>query len=73
MTAFISNISGFAAYIESLLPTLGRGFLITLKLFIWTLALSLPLGLLVSLIREGVSAKPTDRGFVKVIKAPIRL
>lgn len=72
MTAFISNISGFAAYIESLLPTLGRGFLITLKLFIWTLALSLPLGLLVSLIREGVSAKPTDRGFVKVIKAPIR-
>ena len=72
MTAFISAVSGFAAYIESLLPTLGRGFLITLKLFVWTLALSLPLGLIVSLIREGVSVKPADRGIAKIAKAPVR-
>ena len=72
MTSFISVVQGFAAYIQSLLPTLGKGLVITLKLFVWTLMLSLPLGLIVSLIREGVSVKSADRGFVRIIKAPVR-
>ena len=72
MTSFTSTLTGFAAYIQSLMPTLGKGLVITLKLFVWTLVLSLPLGLIVSLIREGVSVKPTDRGITKIIKAPVR-
>lgn len=59
-------------YIMSLAPTLWKGFQITLKLFVWTLVLSLPLGLLISLIKEGVSAKKSDNGLKMIIKAPIR-
>lgn len=56
----------------SLLPQLLEGLKITLLLFAITLVLSLPLGLLVSLLNESVSEKPTDRTFVKIVKFPIR-
>lgn len=37
-----------------------EGLKITIKLFVVTLVLSLPLGLLISLFKEAVSKRPTD-------------
>lgn len=61
-------------YIIQIMPQLTEGLKITLKLFAVTLVLSLPLGLLVSLLNEAVSKKQTDNFVVKwFIKFPIRL
>lgn len=61
-------------YIISIMPQLLQGLKITLKLFVVTLVLSLPLGLLVSLANEAVQKKPTDNFIVRwIIKFPIRL
>lgn len=51
-----------------------EGLQITLKLFVVTLVLSLPLGLIISLFKEAVSAKTTDKFVIKwIVKFPIRL
>lgn len=61
-------------YIIQILPQLLEGLKITLKLFAVTLVLSLPLGLLVSLLKEAVAKKPTDSFIVtRFVKCIIRL
>ena len=59
-------------YIISIMPQLLEGLKITLYLFAVTLVLSLPLGLLISLLNEAVQKKPADNLFVKIIKLPVR-
>lgn len=60
-------------YIIGILPQLVEGLEITLKLFVVTMVLSLPLGLLISLFKEAVTVKPRDNFAVKwFIKCPIR-
>ena len=60
-------------YIVRIMPQLLEGLKITLKLFAVTLVLSLPLGLLVSLVNEAVQKKPGDNFAVKwIIKFPLR-
>ncbi len=61
-------------YILRILPQLMAGLKITLQLFAVTLVLSLPLGLLVSLLNEAVSKREGDNFVVKwFIKFPLRL
>lgn len=60
-------------YIISIMPQLLEGLKITLYLFALTLVLSLPLGLLISLLNEAVQKKATDNLFVKIIKLPLRV
>ncbi len=60
-------------YIIQILPQLLEGLKITLKLFAVTLVLSLPLGLLVSLFKEAVAKKPSDKFVIKwFVKFPLR-
>lgn len=60
-------------YIIQILPQLLEGLKITLKLFAVTLVLSLPLGLLVSLFKEAVEKKPSDKFIIRwLVKFPIR-
>ena len=47
-------------YILQILPQMLEGLKITIKLFVVTLVLSLPLGLLISLFKEAVSKRPMD-------------
>lgn len=50
-----------------------EGLKITIKLFVVTLVLSLPLGLLISLFKEAVSKRPTDNFVIRwIVKMPIR-
>lgn len=61
-------------YIVQILPQMLEGLKITVKLFVVTLVMSLPLGLLVSLLREAVSKKPSDNFVIKwFVKLPVRL
>lgn len=60
-------------YILEIMPQLLDGLVITLKLFAITLVLSLPLGLIVSLIKESAAKKPTDNFIIKwFVKFPTR-
>ena len=60
-------------YILQILPQMLEGLKITIKLFVVTLVLSLPLGLLISLFKEAVSKRPTDNFVIRwVVKMPIR-
>lgn len=59
-------------YIYRILPQMLEGLVITLKLFAVTLVLSLPLGLLVSLFREPLTSRETDKAFIRIIKLPLR-
>ena len=50
-----------------------EGLKITIKLFVVTLVLSLPLGLLISLFKEAVSKRLTDNFVIRwIVKMPIR-
>lgn len=61
-------------YIIRILPQLLEGLKITIKLFTATLVLSLPLGLLVSLLNEAVSKRAGDKFIMKwFVKFPVRL
>ena len=61
-------------YIIQILPQLLEGLKITLKLFAVTLVLSLPLGLIISLLKEAVAKKSTDNFVIKwIVKFPVRL
>lgn len=61
-------------YLIQILPQLLEGMKITIKLFIVTLVLSLPLGLIVSLCREAVQKKTTDNFVIGwFVKFPVRL
>ncbi len=61
-------------YIIQIMPQMFEGLKITLKLFAVTLVLSLPLGLLISLLRESVEKKETDNFIIKwIVKFPVRL
>ena len=60
-------------YILQILPQMLEGLKITIKLFVVTLVLSLPLGLLISLFKEAVSKRPTDNFVIRwIVKMPIR-
>ena len=60
-------------YILQILPQMLEGLKITIKLFVVTLVLSLPLGLLISLFKEAVSKRPTDNFVIWwIVKMPIR-
>lgn len=60
-------------YIIQILPQLLEGLKITLKLFAVTLVLSLPLGLIVSLFKEAVEKRPSDKFIIIwLVKFPIR-
>ncbi len=60
-------------YIMQIMPQLLEGLKITLKLFAVTLIIALPLGLIVSLIKEAVAKKETDNFAVKYfVKLPVR-
>lgn len=52
-------------YILQILPQMLEGLKITIKLFVVTLVLSLPLGLLISLFKEAVSKRPTDNFVIR--------
>lgn len=54
-------------YILQILPQMLEGLKITIKLFVVTLVLSLPLGLLISLFKEAVSKRPTDNFVIRWI------
>ena len=60
-------------YILQILPQMLEGLKITIKLFVVTLVLSLPLGLLISLFKEAVSKRSTDNFVIRwIVKMPIR-
>ena len=60
-------------YILQILPQMLEGLKITIKLFVVTLVLSLPLGLLISLFKEAVSKRLTDNFVIRwIVKMPIR-
>lgn len=61
-------------YVIQIMPQMLEGLKITLKLFAVTLVLSLPFGLIISLVRESVEKRAADNFFIKwVVKFPIRL
>lgn len=61
-------------YIIRIMPQMLGGLKITLELFAVTLVLSLPFGLLISLLRESVAKKEADNFFIKwIVKFPVRL
>ena len=69
----MNSINQIIDYIIQILPQLLEGLKITLELFAITLVLSVPLGLIVSLINEAVAKKKTDNFAVKwFIKFPVR-
>ena len=49
ITNLISGFSGTIAYVGTLMPTLLDGTWVTVKLFLWTMVLALPLGLPIAL------------------------
>lgn len=62
----------YIEYILQILPQMLEGLKITLKLFTVTLVLSLPAGLLLSLVQASVLPKPSDNAVQKIIKLPVR-
>ena len=60
--------------IAMLMPQLLDGLKITLELFICTIVLSIPLGLIISLIKESMTPKDTDRLVaLRIVKRFIRI